>query len=81
MTIFPSESRMPVYGKRLIKDIEECVDERTLMMAMIHIKELLEMLEAVAERQHITTEALLFWYMNYVTSVEGERNVKVMHDD
>ena len=51
------------------------------MMAMIHIRELLEMLEAVAERQQITTEALLVWYMNYVTSVEGERDVKVMHDD
>jgi len=77
MTIF--RSRVPIYGKKLIQEIEETIDEQLLMTTFMNVNQMLNDLEHIAERQQVPSGELLLWYMNYVNQLNKEREGR--HDD
>jgi len=70
MTIF--HSKKPLFGKELIQEIEENVDEHLLVNAWSNWRELTEDLKSIAERQNRPVDELLLWYMNLKQRIDED---------
>ena len=65
-----SPSRVPIYGKELIQELEENIDENLLWNIMRETNEVLNGIEHIAERQQRPVGELLIWYMSYVSEMQ-----------
>ena len=70
MTIF--HSKKPLFGKELIQEIEENVDEHLLVNTWSNWRELTEDLKSIAERQNRPVDELLLWYMNLKQRIDED---------
>ena len=70
MTIF--HSKKPLFGKELIQEIEENVDEHLLVNTWSNWRELTEDLKSIAERQNRPVDEVLLWYMNHKQRIDED---------
>jgi len=63
-------SKAPIYGKELIQELEENIDESLLWNIMRDTNEVLNGIEHIATRQQRPVGELLIWYMSYVSEMQ-----------
>ena len=70
MTIF--HFKKILFGKELLQEIEENVDEHLLVNTWSNWRELTEDLKSIAERQNRPVDEVLLWYMNHKQRIDED---------